>query len=99
MKINELQDGMKRVAVTVKVIDKDNIREVQSKFKDETYKVADAIVKDETGTIKMTLWNEDIDKVNVGDALSIENAYITAFKNEKQLNVGKYGKMTKCIVS
>ena len=58
------------------------------------YNVADAIVQDETGTIKLTLWNEQIDMVNLGDNIKIENGYVTSFKGEIQLNVGKYGKLT-----
>jgi replication factor A1 len=94
LKIKELQSGMKRVEVEVDVVDKANPRQVQSRFKDETYNIADAVVQDETGTIKMPLWNEQIDQVNVGDKIKIENGYITSFKGELQLNIGKYGKLT-----
>ncbi len=94
LKIKELQSGMKRVEVEVEVVDKANPRQVQSRFKDETYNIADAVVQDDTGTIKMPLWNEQIDQVNVGDKIKIENGYITSFKGELQLNIGKYGKLT-----
>jgi replication factor A1 len=30
----------------------------------------------------------------VGDKIKIENGYITSFKGELQLNIGKYGKLT-----
>jgi replication factor A1 len=92
--IKDLQDGMKRVEVEAQVVDKSPTRQVQSKFRDEVYNVADAIVQDDTGTIKLTLWNEQIDMVNVGDRIKIENGYVTSFKSEIQLNVGKYGKLT-----
>ena len=85
---------MKRVEVEAVVMEKGNPRQVQSRFKDETYTVADAIVQDETGTIKLTLWNEQIDQVQVGNRIKIENGYVTSFKAEIQLNVGKYGKLT-----
>jgi replication factor A1 len=94
LEIKDLQNGMKRIEVEAQVVDKGNARQVQSKFKDESYNVADAVVQDDTGTIKLTLWNEQIDQVNVGDKIKIENGYITSFKGENQLNVGKYGKLT-----
>jgi replication factor A1 len=84
---------MKRVTVEANVMEKGEIREVRSRYKDETYQVADAIVADETGSIKLTLWNEQIEQVNVGDRVKIENGYVTSFKGEIQLNVGKYGTM------
>lgn len=85
---------MKRVSVEAKVVEKGNTREVRSRYKDETYRVADAKVEDQTGSIKLTLWNEQIDQVNVDDTVKIENGYVTSFKGEIQLNVGKFGKMT-----
>jgi len=85
---------MRRVDVTANVIEKSSTREVRSRYKDETYHVADAVVSDGTGTIKLTLWNEQIDQVNVNDTVKIENGYVTSFKGEIQLNVGKYGKLT-----
>ena len=94
MNINELRNGMKRVNVEAKVVEKANTREVTSRYKDETYKVADAVVADESGSIKLTLWNEQIDQVNVNDNIKIENGYVTSFKGEVQLNVGKFGKLT-----
>jgi replication factor A1 len=93
MKIGELQTGMKRVEVEGDVVDKGNARQVQSRTSGETFNVADAIVQDETGTIKLTLWNEQIDQIKVGDKIKIENGYVTSFKGEIQLNVGKYGKL------
>jgi replication factor A1 len=94
LKIKDLRNGMKRVSVEAKVVEKTDPREVLSRFKDETYKVATAIVADETGTIKLTLWNDQIDQVNVDNTVKIENGYISSFRGEIQLNIGKYGKLT-----
>ncbi len=93
MKIRELRDGMKRVNVVAKVIEKSDPREVHSRTKNTTYNVADTVISDETGTIKLTLWNEQIDQVNVNDTIEIENGYVTSFRGEIQLNVGRYGKL------
>jgi replication factor A1 len=94
MKINELKDGMRRVSVVAKVIEKSEPREVRSRYRDETYRVADAIISDETGKIKLTLWNQQIEQVNIDDTVKIENGYIRSFRGEIQLNVGKYGTLT-----
>jgi replication factor A1 len=94
LNIKDLRNGMKRVEVEAQVTEKGNPREVMSRYKDVTYTVADAVVADESGSIKLTLWNEQIDQVNVNDKIKIENGYITSFKGEIQLNVGKYGKLT-----
>ena len=93
MKIEDLRDKMRNVTVEAKVTEKSDTREVMSRFKDETYKVATAIVADETGTIKLTLWNDQINQVNVNDTVKVENGYVSSFRGEIQLNVGKYGKL------
>ncbi len=92
--IKDLNDGMKRVSVEGKVVEKGDPREVKSRYKDETYRIVDAVIADESGSIKLTLWNEQIEQVNVGDNVKIENGYVTSFKGEVQLNVGKFGKLT-----
>ena len=94
LKINELRDGMKRINLTAKVTEKSETREVTSRFKDQTFKVATATIADETGTIKLTLWNEQINQVNVHDTVKIQNGYITSFRGEIQLNSGRYGTLT-----
>jgi len=85
---------MRRVDVEAKVIQKSDAREVLSRYSNETYRVADAIIKDETGTIKLTLWNEQIDQVNIDDTVKIENGYTRSFRGEVQLNIGRYGKLS-----
>ena len=94
MKIKELVNGMKRVSIEGKVTEKSETREVMSRFKNESYKVASVVIADETGSIKLTLWNEQIDQVNVDSIVKIENGYVSSFRGEIQLNVGKYGKLT-----
>lgn len=85
---------MKRVSIEAKVTEMSDPREVTSRFKDQTYRVANATIADETGTIKLTLWNDQIDQVKVDDVVKVENGYITSFRGEIQLNVGKYGTLT-----
>jgi len=85
---------MKQVTIEAKVIEKSDPREVMARFKDETYKVATAIISDETGKIKLTLWNDQINQVKVNDTVKVENGYISSFRGEIQLNIGRYGKLT-----
>ncbi len=85
---------MKRVEIEGNVVEKSDARQVMSRFKDEVYRVATAVISDGTGTIKLTLWGDQIEKVNVNNTVKIENGYISSFRGEMQLNVGRYGKLT-----
>ena len=93
MKIKELRSGMKKVDVDVNVVEVSDPREVVTRY-GESHRVATAVVSDDTGTIKLSLWDANIDEVKVGDKVKIENGYVTTFRNENQLNVGRFGKLT-----
>ena len=94
MKIADLQDGMRRVDVEAKVLEISEPREVRSRYTGQQLKVAEAMISDDTGTVKLVLWNEQIEQVNLDDNVRIENGYIRSFRGEIQLNVGKYGALT-----
>lgn len=93
MKISELKPGMRRVEVEAKVLNLSEAREVTTRAGEQS-RVATADVTDDSGTVKLTLWNEQIDQVKVNSSVKIENGYITSFRGETQLNVGRYGKLT-----
>jgi replication factor A1 len=94
LKIKDLKDGMKRIEIEAKVTEKQPPRQVMARYRDVVHKVANATISDDTGNIKLTLWNDQIDQVNVNDNVKIENGYITSFRGEIQLNVGRYGKLS-----
>ncbi len=89
MKITELQPGQGKVDVEVKITSIDEPREFEKYGK--TLRVANAVAKDDTGEIKMSLWNDDIDKIKAGQKIKITNGYVSEFKGEKQLSMGKFG--------
>jgi len=52
-------------------------------------------VEDDTGSIMLVLWNEKISPIKIGDALQIENGFVSSFKGKWRINIGKYGDITK----
>jgi replication factor A1 len=94
MKISELKAGMRNVSVTAKVDSVGEPRTVNLKA-GGTNTVADAIISDDSGSIKLSLWGDDINKIQAGDRISVENGYINTFKGENSISVGKFGKLTK----
>ena len=94
MKISELEAGMRNVSITGKIDSVGEPRTVNLKA-GGTNTVADAIISDESGSIKLSLWGEEINNVQPGDRVSLENGYINTFRGENSLNVGKFGKLKK----
>ncbi len=91
MAIKDLEVRQGNVDIVVEVVEKGEIREFQ-KF-GKTGRVCNAKIKDETGEMNLTLWNEQIDQVNAGDKVHITNGYVNEFQGEKQLTTGKLGKL------
>lgn len=91
MAIKDLKIRQGNVDITVDVVDVGEAREFD-KF-GKSGRVATAIVKDDTGDVKLTLWNEQIDNIKSGDKLHITNGYVSEWQGEPQLTTGKFGKL------
>jgi replication factor A1 len=91
MTIKELKSGQGNVNVQGVITEVGEIR-IFNKFGREL-KVANAVLKDDTGTIKLTLWNDEAIKYKEGDEIKIENGYVNEFQGEPQLTAGKFGKI------
>ena len=91
MEVKDLQIRQGNVDIVVDVVDVGEARQFE-KF-GKSGRVATAVAKDETGDIKLTLWNEQIDQVKAGDKVHISNGYVNEWQGEKQLTTGKMGKL------
>jgi len=93
VKVESLDPESRQVNVTVKVVSKGQARETTSRRDGSTHRVVDALVGDETGSVYLTLWDDNIDKVNEGDTISVKNGYVSLFRGSMRLNIGRYGSM------
>jgi replication factor A1 len=92
MNIKDLRDGMRTVEAEGEIIEISSPREVSLRTGGQA-RVADATLKDETGTIKLSLWDNQIDMVSKGARVKVSNGYTNNFRGEVQLNIGRYGKL------
>lgn len=91
-KIKDLKDNQTDVNLMVEVIGK---QEMQVKKDDRPLRLGKFTIKDETGEIELTLWEDMIGRVNNGDKLIIKNGYIKTFMNQMQITLGKNGVLTR----
>lgn len=91
MKIDDLKSGQSGVEIEGTIVDVGEVREF-NRF-GRTIKVATATVKDDSGQINISLWNEDINKVKKGDKIKVTNGFVKEFQGEPQLTAGKFGKI------
>ena len=91
MEIKDIQANQGNIDIVAVIVEKEEPRSFE-KF-GKVGKVCNAKLKDDSGEIKLTLWNDDIEKVNQGDKIHLENGWCSEFRNEKQLSTGKSGKI------
>jgi len=92
VKIEKLGPNSREVNAIVKVVSKSEVRNVTGRDY-SVHRVADALVGDETGCVVLTLWDDNIDKVNEEATLQITNGYVNLFKGNMRLNIGRYGSL------
>ena len=91
MTISELKAGQGNVTVEGEITDVAEPRTFE-KF-GKSGRVANATLKDDSGQIKLSLWNEQVDLVKTGAHVRITNGYVNEWKGELQLTTGKFGKL------
>jgi ssDNA-binding replication factor A large subunit len=92
MNIRDLRDGMRRVDAEGEISEISDPRTVNLKTGEQA-KVADCMLKDESGEIKLSLWDDQIDQVRRGSKVRVTNGYTNSFRGELRLNVGRYGRL------
>lgn len=93
MKIKDVNSEVKWVNLKAKVVKKPIARTVYSRFGNNPLGLSTSTISDDTGSIKMPLWNNQINMVSIGDTIQIENGRIRTFRGELQVSVGKAGKL------
>lgn len=91
MKISEITPGQGNIDITAEVVSIDEPRQFEKYGRQ--LRVTNATIKDDTGEIKLTLWNDDIDKIKPNQTVHISGGYCNEFQGNKQLTTGKMGKL------
>ena len=89
--IEDIRDGQQRVIVEGHVENISGPRTVSSRKTGEELKVADVTLSDDTGSIKLVLWNKQIPQVKVDTSIRIEEGYVKTYRDELQMSVGQWG--------
>ena len=88
--VQDLRHGMKKVSVEAEVLETPKPSRVHTRYGSSAI-VTNAWIADETGKVKLCLWNEQAITLTIGDIIQIKNASVIAFKGERQLCLGKHG--------
>ena len=97
MKLNKLRPGMENIDLSVEILSIGEPREVET-YTGLKHTLVEGEVKDDTGTMGLTVWNESIselEKVKSGDKAKLVNCFITSFKGVLSINVGRESQIEK----
>ncbi|MEK6969864.1 MAG: OB-fold nucleic acid binding domain-containing protein [Nanoarchaeota archaeon] len=94
LKIKEIYAGMRNLSTVGKVVQKFDVREFSKG--DRLGKVCSLVLGDETGTIRVVFWNDQVDllkKVDKGDILQITEAYVRENNDKIEIHLGNSGEI------
>ena len=86
VKVMDLKPEMRNVNIVVRVIEAHEPKVINTRAGQRT--ISEAVVGDETGRVKLTLWGRAAGSVKEGDAVEIKGAWTTTFRGDVQLNIG-----------
>jgi replication factor A1 len=90
--IKDIDGRVRSVNLKAKVVGKSIPRCVFSRFGD-ALTLSTATISDGTGSMRMTLWNTEIDRVSIGDTVQINNGRVRTFRGELQVSLGRMGRL------
>jgi replication factor A1 len=88
--ISDLRANMRGITVKAKIVEVPLRQLVNTRYGLGAY-VSNILLADETGTIRLGLWNSQIDGVALGDTVNIEKAKVATFYGMLQLRIGRSG--------
>ena len=91
-KIADLEPFQKNINLIFKVIKKGYARRIRKTGSS----VSECLIADDTGSILLTVWDEDIEMLETGEYFSINKGYTDIHRNHLKLNKKRYGQIEPC---
>ncbi len=93
MKVKDLRPESKVDVIELTIKEKGSAREFTSRA-GSSGKVCDAKAVDEEGDeVGISLWNEDIERVQPNDRVRITNGWVREWRGNIQVSAGRFGKL------
>lgn len=89
--ISNLTVESRSVNVRFKALEIEDPRRVTSRSTGRSHQVANCVVGDESAMITLTLWNDDLDEIEIGKSFELVNGYINVYDECIHLGRGRWG--------
>ncbi len=94
MKIKDLKRGGFEGSIEGEITELEEVKEIQGRFGNKLT-VANGTLTDDSGEIKIALWNEDTAAYSKGDKIRISDGWVSEFQEELKVSPGRNGKIEK----
>jgi ssDNA-binding replication factor A large subunit len=91
VKIGRIRAGMRNMRITGRIKEISEPREISTRF--GLANLATAVLEDETSSVRLNLWRDQIDVARAGDTVVLENAFAREFGGVVEVNIGADGKI------
>lgn len=93
MNVNQLKPKSSVEKIELTIVEMEEARSYISKFGVKG-KVCNAVARDDAGArIGLTLWNDEIDKVDVNDRVRIMNGWVKEWNGNLEISAGRFGRL------
>jgi replication factor A1 len=93
MRISELKPKSSVEKIELVIVEKEDSRGFISRLGVKG-KVCNAVAKDDSGgRIGLTLWNDEIDRVDINDKVCITNGWVKEWDGNLEISAGKFGRL------
>ncbi len=90
--IINLKPNQENVHIVARVLEAGPPHVIQTRKGPRT--ISDAVLGDESGRIRVTLWGRKAGSLKEGDVVEIEGAWTSSFRGQVQLNIGSQTKVS-----
>ena len=89
MKVSELRDKTPVEEMKLTIVELGETR-------DTPYgRVQSTTAKDDSGTVQLSLWNDQVGKFEAGDVVVIKKGWAKDYRGQMQVSAGKFGTLEK----
>jgi len=93
MKIKEIKEGTRNIYLSNVEVVESTISEVDTRK--GKMNVANGIIKDETGEIKIKAWDRGAEALNTAKRIDVKNCFCKSYDGELEIGTGFYGRVIK----
>lgn len=92
VKVDQIRGGMRNMRIIGTLKEVEEPVEMATRY--GRAMLAKAVLQDETGSVRLNLWRDQIDIAKVGDRIILENAFAREFGGVVEVNIGADGNIS-----